>query len=122
MAISIFNKSKPAYRHLRNVGLIPVPSESRLRQIQAANKVNGGESHGQLIADEMNLTCGILWNSIWYDIWGFVDEELSLDRIIANIVSEEREDKVIAKKVTRGCFVPGRRNLLFVNFGTTTVV
>ena len=41
-----------------------------------------GVSHAQLLCDEMNLTCGVVWNSQTHDGRGCVDEELSLDRII----------------------------------------
>ena len=117
MAISIFNKSKSAYRHLRNVQIIPIPSENRLRQIQAANKVRSGlctqlyeranlrfggkRLDGQLIADEMNLTCGVVWNSVTHDIWGFVDEDMSMEHIVTNILSEQKEEQSITKKVNQ---------------------
>ena len=120
MAISVYNKSKKAYRHLRAVGLVPVPCENRLRQIEATNKVNSGSCsqlyerararygssplYGQLVADEMNVTCSIVWNSVTHDIWGFVDDELTLDGIVTNALSKEKEDKSTAKKVNQWLF------------------
>ena len=44
------------------------------------------------MADEMNVTCSIVWNSVTYDIWGFV------------ALSEEKEDKSTAKKVNQWLF------------------
>lgn len=107
MAISVDNKSKKLigtsvlldwYKYPFNVkiGCGRWRQQSQFWELPTVVRTGratygSGPLDGQLVADEMNVTCSIVWNSVTHDIWGFVDDELTLDGMVTSALSEEKK-------------------------------